>query len=77
MFFWLSLCVRQTSLRDNSIFSVPEILPYPVVFPELVFWEDGWGDVAPLMLFSGLLHCFLVTFLGLDRHIVMSYLIII
>lgn len=45
-----------------------EILPYPVVFPQLVLREDGRGDVAPLVLFSCLLHCLLVAFLGLNRH---------
>lgn len=64
------LMCKKTALWDNSIFSVPEILPYPVVLPELVLREDCWGDVAPLMLFSSLLHRFLVAFLGLNRHIV-------
>lgn len=53
---------KQTAIWDDSI------LPYPVVLPELVLREDGWGDVAPLMLFSSLLHCFFVAFLGLNRH---------
>lgn len=55
-------------IKDTTDISVAEPVPYPVVFPELVLGEDGWGDIAPLVLFSSLLHRFLVALLSLKRQ---------
>lgn len=63
-------CIYPYCPSDESVIPVQNILPYPMVLPQLVFREDGWGDVASLVLFSGLLHCFLVAFLGLNTQIV-------
>lgn len=41
-------------------------LPNPMILPQLVFREDSWRDIAPLVFFSSLVHCFLVCFLGLN-----------
>lgn len=60
-------------LNKNITISISKILPYPVVLPQLVLRKSCWGDIAPLMLFPGLFHCFLITFLGLKIHVAVCH----